>query len=208
MNYQKYYKDNMGLHELQLRQLKTIIEENDVKTIVEFGSGASTQFFIDLYEEEGLDYKIYSFDHNPQYAYPNEHPALSLTMAPLIKCSPEHFDEMFTKDEYDDSAFEVCEEADIRDFRVKNAFYDLYPNELPDNIDLVLLDGPNGNGRSISFLHLKDKLADLSYILIDDANHHDYVERCQQTLNAKIVESVEDPNIHRLFSYCILKVEK
>ena len=208
MNYKKYYRNNMGLHELELRSIKTIIEEIGVKTIVEFGSGASTQFLIDLYEEDELDYTIYSFDHDPQYAYSNEHPALSLTMTPLVKCSNEHFERMFTDDAYDSSGFENCSDEDQRNFRVQNAFYDLDPEDLPDDIELVILDGPNGNGSSISFLHLKEKLADLSYILIDDANHHDYVQRCKDVLGGTIIDAQDRPEIHPLFSYCVIKVEK
>ena len=48
-------------------------EENDIKTIVEFGSGQSTRFFHDLREENKLDYTLYSFDHNKEYSYSQTH---------------------------------------------------------------------------------------------------------------------------------------
>lgn len=198
----------MGLHELELRGLKSIIEDADVKTIVEFGSGASTQFLIDLFEEDKLNYKIYSFDHDDVYAYKGDHPALTLKIKSLVKCSNDHYEKMFINSKYDSSGFEHCNAEDQRNFRVENAFYDLELEDLPNNIDLVILDGPNGNGRSISFLHLREKLADLSYILIDDANHHDYIQRCQDVLGGIIIDAQHRPEIHPLFSYCIIKVEK
>ena len=78
---------------------------------------------------------------------------------------------------------------------------------MPENIDLVVLDGPNGNGRSISFLHLKDKLSKKSFILIDDSDHYDFVERCKQVLNAEVIVHENDPSIHPLFNYTIVEVK-
>jgi hypothetical protein len=74
-------------------------------------------------------------------------------------------------------------------------------------IDLAILDGPNGNGRSISFLHLKDKISKDCAIFIDDSDHHDYLERCSQVFDTEILVHVNDPQIHPLFNYAIVKVK-
>ena len=202
-----YFRDGMGLHDTQIKSLKRIIKENNVKQVVEFGSGASTQFFIDFHGETD-GYQITSFDHDPQYMFAKKHDALTLNLKQLIECTDERYESMFESKTYDRSNFTDVPASDTRNFRAKNRFYDIEANLLPDKIDLVLLDGPNGNGRSISFLHLKDKLADTCHIMIDDSDHYDFVDRCQSVLGGSVIELVIDPRIHPLFSYAIIRIEK
>jgi len=206
MNYEGYWINGMGLHSSQLNQLEKLILDNNIKTIVEFGSGQSTRFFTDLRREKKLDYQIYSFDHNAQYAYPFRHDFLNLHIAEIAQCDDESFDEMFKTKEYNKDKFVNCQH-ELDNFRVRNCFYDISPDDLPDNIDLVVLDGPNGNGRSISFLHLQNKLSEKSFILIDDSDHYDFLERCKQVLNATTIVHESDPSIHPLFNYAIMEIQ-
>ncbi len=206
MNYENYWLDGMGLHSSQLKQLEKIITDNDIETIVEFGSGQSTKFFSDLREEKDLSYSLHSFDHNEEYSYPNTHDFLNLNIVEITKCNDENFEEMFETKTYNKEKFVNCQ-YEKNNFRVKNSFYDITSDDLPENIDLVVLDGPNGNGRSISFLHLKDKLSKKSFILIDDSDHYDFVERCKQVLNAEVIVHENDPSIHPLFNYTIVEVK-
>lgn len=206
MIYENYWINGMGLHSTQLKHIEKLIVENDLQTIVEFGSGQSTRFFNDLREEKNLNYKLYSFDHNAQYSYPGDHDFLSMHIAEIIKCDDESFNEMFETKTYNKERFMNCQnEKD--NFRVKNCFYDITSDDLPDNIDLIILDGPNGNGRSISHLHLQNKLAEKSFILIDDSDHYDFVERCKQVLDAEVIVHENDTSIHPLFNYAILEVK-
>ena len=55
MNYEGYWINGMGLHSSQLNQLEKLILDNNIKTIVEFGSGQLTRFFTDLRREKKLD---------------------------------------------------------------------------------------------------------------------------------------------------------
>tara|TARA_R100000008_G_C3582511_1_gene169596 strand:+ start:974 stop:1597 length:624 start_codon:yes stop_codon:yes gene_type:complete len=206
MNYESYWLDGMGLHSSQLKHLEKIITENGIKTIVEFGSGNSTKFFVDLREEKNLNYKIYSFDNYEHYAYKGTHDFLKLNISEIINCSDESFNEMFETKTYNKDKFVNCQ-IEKDNFRVENSFYDITSDDLPDNIDLVLLDGPNGNGRSISFLHLQNKLSEKSFILIDDSDHHDFIERCQQVLDAGVIIHEKDSTVHPLFNYAIMEVQ-
>ena len=93
----------------------------------------------------------------------------------LIKCNDSDFDLMFKDKVYNEDNFSRCDDDEYEIYDGKNFFYDLWENDLPDDIDLVMLDGPNGNGRSISFLHLQNKLKDNSFIFIDDYHHYDFL---------------------------------
>lgn len=206
MNYEEYWKNGMGLHSSQLKHIEDIVVNNNVKTIVEFGSGQSTKFLSDLRKAKGFDYKVYSFDHHPQHCYKREHDFLNSHLFDIMSCDDESFEDMFVKKTYSRKGFTNCQNQKD-DFRTKNSFYDITEDHLPDNIDLVILDGPNGNGRSISFLHLKHKISKNCVILIDDSDHYDFIERCSQVFDTEILVHVNDPQIHPLFNYAIVKVK-
>jgi len=207
MNYQSYWCGGMGLHESQLKQIQDIIVNNNVKTIVEFGSGQSTRFLCDLREEKSFDYQIYSFDHHPQYCYKGEHEFLHSNRLDLVCCDDESFNAMFENKLYNESAFVNCQ-GEKDNFRLKNGFYDMNEHDLPNDIDLVILDGPNGNGRSISYLHLKNRVSRGCNILIDDSDHYDFVERCSQIFDTEVLAHVNNPQIHPLFNYAIVRVSR
>ena len=38
--------------------------------------------------------------------------------------------------------------------RQRNNFYNIQPGDISGVYDLMILDGPNGNGRNIAFLHM------------------------------------------------------
>ena len=207
IDYQKYWLGGMGLHEKQLRNIEKIIAEKNVRTIVEFGSGASTRFLVDLRDKKNLEYAIFSFDHCADYCYKGKHDFLDLKVRNLIRCSDGSFNAMFKTKTYIKNNFFNCQDQK-HNFRVRNAFYDIEKEDLPDNIELVILDGPNGNGRSISFLHLKDKLADECYLMMDDENHHDYLERCKEIFDVEVLKQETDAAVHPLFSYAVIRFKK
>tara|TARA_R100001082_G_scaffold111001_2_gene92805 strand:- start:760 stop:1380 length:621 start_codon:yes stop_codon:yes gene_type:complete len=204
MNYEKYWIDGMGLHSTQLEKIAQILKTG-VKNVVEFGSGKSTEFLVDFREENELDYEICSFDHHPFYGYKETHDFLTTHRRDIVRCSDECYEEMFNEKKYNKSCFVNCQN-EMDNFRIKNSFYDITEEYLPENIDLVILDGPNGNGRSISFLHLKDKLSKEAHILIDDSDHYDFVERSKKILDVEVIVHENDTSIHPLFNYALLKV--
>jgi len=205
MKYDSYWMNGMGLHSTQLEQLAVILKDGITK-VVEFGSGNSTQFLVDFRKEHGLNFQVYSFDHHPTYCYKEQHVFLKSHRRDLVQCSDMCFEDMFKSGEYDEKCF-INRQDEIDNFSARNCFYDMTENDLPDDIDLVILDGPNGNGRSISFLHLKNKLSNGAYILIDDSDHYDFIERCKQVLDVDLIVHENNPSIHPLFNYAIMKVK-
>lgn len=204
-NLDKYYLGGMGLHSIQLLKIIDIIKNNNCKTIVEFGSGGSTSFLCNLREEMNLEFNIYSFDHSYEYCSKLKKDYLNLKVLDLVACSDENFENIFLEKKYNKNFFSPIK-PDINDFRSKNTFYDISINDLPKNIDFILLDGPNGNGRSISFLHLKNKISKNCHILIDDSDHYDFIDRCKQVFDIEILVHEQHHNIHPLFNYAILKL--
>ena len=54
--------DHRYLRPLRWKEIKKVILENDLKSVLEFGSGVSTMLF------SSLNMKVYSFDTNLEYA--------------------------------------------------------------------------------------------------------------------------------------------
>lgn len=68
----------------------------------------------------------------------------------------------------------------------KNNFYEIKNNEITGTYDLVVLDGPNGNGRRIAFLYLINHLRNGTFVFIDDYTHYDFIERFGQLFDYEI----------------------
>ena len=199
IDYNSYWIGGMGLHSCQLLELENIILTKDIKNIVEFGSGQSSRFFNDFRTLHNLDYSLTSFDHNDAYAFG------SATIRDLVTCDDEAFDKMFEDRKITKDVFSTAQhEKD--NFGAKNCFYDLTDEDLPDDIDLVLIDGPNGNGRSLAFSHLVGKLKSPCYVMIDDVNHYDFLDRAKQIFDYDVITHTEDKQIHPLFSYAVIRI--
>ena len=89
IDHSSYWINGMGLHSSQLKELETIILNQNIKTIVEFGSGQSSRFLNDLKTLHNLDYSVTSFDHNDVYAFE------SSIIRDLVSCSDDTFDSIF-----------------------------------------------------------------------------------------------------------------
>ena len=169
MNIEKYKNDGWGLSKKCFLDIKEILKPHNAPVVVEFGSGISTTFFKDLFNKYCNNGKIYSFDNDGKFA------SNISQVKRLVECSDKDFNLMFSQGKYNSSKMNY--RTTPPDTRQKNCFYDLSNSDIPSNIDLVLVDGPHGNGRSFSFLHVKDKIKKGGYIVIDDFNHYDFVER-------------------------------
>ena len=187
MNIEKYKNDGWGLSKLVFSKIEEIITNTEKKefNILEFGSGTSTKFLSDLsLELKDKKIKITSFDNDERFMYkskPDDN--IDLKVRELIECDDEHYEKMFTEKKYLKYGMHVKRSA--LSTRQKNNFYDLQKNDLNNFYDLIILDGPNGNGRSISFLHLISHVKSGTLIIVDDCTHHDFIEKIGSTLNVE-----------------------
>ncbi len=122
-----------------------------------------------------------------------------------MSCDDEAFDKTFKDKKISRDLFSNAQH-EKNNFRVKNCFYDLDEEDLPNDIDLVILDGPSGNGRSLAFPHLVGKLKSPCYVMIDDVNHYDFLDRAKEIFDYDVMTHVEDKKIHPNFSYALIRI--
>lgn len=160
-----------------------ILKNKNIKNIVEFGSGVSTLFLCDLIDKYGLDINIDSFENDNKFLATKVRSYLNTKVRNLEECLDEHFDFMFETQQYNKMLFNTKTTDPFT--RQRNCFYEIKEDDLKDNYDLVILDGPHGNGRSIAFLHLKNKLKPGSLVLIDDHTHYGFQENLNKLFKTK-----------------------
>jgi hypothetical protein len=182
-----YSNNDWGLCVPTLEKIIKIIKNNKIKRIIEFGSGKSTEFLIDVRDELNLDYTIDSFDNSEVYCYNGQkYDYLNLIVTDLIVCSDEDYSEMFKNKILDRNKFEkVYGEFDAT---IKNATYDVDFSKLKDEYDLVIIDGPNGNGRNFSNFYIENRVKNGTYIIIDDYFHYDFVDKVKHFFDVEVVE--------------------
>ena len=193
-----YKNDGWGISVLGFEKIYERLNEIDFSmfskyNIIEFGSGTSTKFFVDYIQEKNLkNVFITSFENDTKYATKARHEQLDLKFRKLMTCSDTDYDEMFKKKGFNQNKMSyLISEPQARQ---KNCFYDIEENDIPNQVDFVLLDGPSGNGRNFAFLHLLGKLQKDSIVFIDDFNHYDFLEKFLLLHNGiEIVRNVE-PN--------------
>ena len=92
------------------------------------------------------------------------------------------------------------------EFRAKNCFNKILEGDLPSKIDFVFLDGPSGNGRSVSALHLLGRVSKDCLVMIDDCDHHPYISDFFKIFDCEVLVREQCEWIHPLFSYCLLRL--
>jgi hypothetical protein len=187
MDLEKYKNDGWGLSKPQLQQLLNLIEAIDkpVINVVEFGSGKSTEFLSNINLNLLKTVKITSFDDNEDYAYRGNSNNVDLKIRNLLECSDSDYNKMFESKSFIPSVM-VKKESPLSS-RQKNNFYEILDGDLKGVYDLMILDGPNGNGRNIAFLHMKKHLSVDSLILIDDYTHYDFMEKLSLFFEYKVI---------------------
>lgn len=196
MELNKYKNDGWGISVIGFGKLLDLITENKENElrILEFGSGISTSFFCDVVKDGIKKLNITSFDNDLNYSYkPNESDTfLDLKIRGLIECNDEDYNKQFSSKHYQSdlmydkvSPLHPCQ---------KNNFYKIEDGDLNGKYDIVLLDGPNGNGRNFCFLHIQKHVKKGSLIYIDDYNHYDFVEKALEILNGDIIHKYDGDN--------------
>lgn len=199
MNYEKYRGTGAGLDKVALSKLFNILNglEDNIK-ILEFGSGQSTQFLVDykLYSDKNIN--IDSFDNDEKYCFQDskKYDFLNLKIKPLISCTDKNFNKQLEEKRYNREYFTVHKLLPydhLKFWRQRNCFYDIDKQELKEKYDLIIIDGPNGNGRNMAYLHIQDHIKSGSIIFIDDYNSRDnnydykFIDNLKNILNVEEV---------------------
>ena len=203
MDLSKYDNDGFGLSREAFTILFEVLEELESPSVLEFGSGISTQFLYNYWELSGKRMIIDSLDDSERW----KHQAAVLT--PLVECSYEDFNRMFKDKKIHNNLFKQKKTPPTT--RQRNCFYDLSNIQLK-HYDLVILDGPNGNGRSLAFLHLIGHLNEGAIILIDDTVaadgdfKYDFCGRFNSVFDAEELAVHEESNENSFRVYKVKEV--
>lgn len=213
VNFEKYKNDGWGLSKKCFEEIFKVLAtikisskiDNEIN-VVEFGSGMSTEFLVDMINE-GFNLKITSFDNDLNYCSKVEHPNLKLLIRDLVDCSDEDFKNQFINKSYNKDSFKL--KTTQVHTRQKNTFYDIKEGDLPEVIDLMIVDGPHGNGRSIGYLHGINRLKKGSFVVIDDYNHYPFVENMLSLFpDAELIDESNGGSINQWESGGIYKIFK
>lgn len=189
LNLDKYKNDGFGLSKLTFQYLINIIKKND--RIIEFGSGISTYFLHDLDNTLDNTLDITSFENEISLGYQiKDNDNIKLHIRELVECDDESYNKMFKQKEYD-SLLMKPKTSELHT-RQKNNFYDIKDGDIFGLYDVFILDGPNGNGRNFSFLHLKNHMKSGGHVIIDDYNHYDFVDKFLSIFDADLIFKIND----------------
>ena len=206
MDFNKYYREGWGLHRGTIEQTYNLIRDNDIKSVLEFGSGASTEFFIEARTELNKVYTIDSFDHNVQFSYNKSKPDyLNLMIRDLVICNDESYNKMFETKIFNGEVFVATDR--ILDTGIKNATYKINKEDLKESYDLVLIDGPNGNGRNFSYFYIQGRLKSGSIVVIDDYFHYDFVEKLGEFFEYELIDEIRFSNDHPNKGHVIVRIK-
>jgi hypothetical protein len=195
-----------SLHPLSCLLIADLLRQQEIKKIVEFGAGYSTIFLTKFIQQASINATIESFEH--QVGFSDRlattlkrigNSASTLHTCELVQLADEHFDQLFRAGAEPQV---LLKEQSVPvptsrywETRLHNVFYDYDFSAMPDHsIDLLILDGPNGNGRSIAFPLLKHKLKTPSWVLMDDYLDHPHLEYLERVFQSEIVtkEEIDD----------------
>jgi hypothetical protein len=172
-----------------LNQLHNHRRLTDPLTIVECGGGQSTVFFRSLIRNRVLHPSaIHTFEHDLSWAQAliakvGDTPNMFVHYYPLKVISDYEWEQLFydplhAMDKWGKMGF-LVPQSENANLQIHNAFYNLVPEVVASlgPIDIMIMDGPHGNGRTISCPLLFKQLRPYSsFILIDDFDHYPFLD--------------------------------
>lgn len=183
----KGYFSGWALARSALRSLTGCLFQDraDLPRLVEFGSGQSTRFWQFLSIQMPLS--VISVEHQDDWfqrlkAELKNNPAIAYLQAPLRQISEAEKAELWQDPQMAHLKFtqmgQLLPLEQYPQTRVPLCFYDLdYAATFsPDSLDALLLDGPNGNGRSLAFALMYPFLKANAWILVDDFDHYPFLD--------------------------------
>lgn len=185
-----------------------VFKDAESPILCEFGSGQSTRYWNELLER--VPFEVHSFEHHPswiKYNHQYNH-RVHMHETCLLQISDSEKNALFSNAPGANPRYIRSElpESEWQNTRVKNCFYDMeYVTQLfrQKNINAILLDGPNGNGRSIIFPFILPFLKEGTLIMLDDFEDYPFIEELSKIADFEVLIS------HRRSSprdnWCILR---
>jgi len=193
MNLDKY-NIGAGLNKKVYIKLLEILNEKDKIRILEFGSGMSTQFFVDYKNTYNKNLEIVSFDDNIEWCCHTTDNCLKLYIRNLIECNDKNYNYQIENKIYNKQLF--YNKITPLTWRQRNNFYDIQENDIEGIFDIIILDGPNGNGRNLAYNFIKNHIRKGTIIILDDYDATD------NDFNYKFVEILQHYfNVKQLYKY-------
>lgn len=155
--------------------------------LVELGSGASTLFWSRLRELELLNIEVITLEHETSLVSSlkeelQEESPVQLYQQTLKQVSDEEWATLFASPTKAASLWETCGKPvpvqHYRNYTIPNTFY-AQANSLPldpSSVDVLIVDGPHGNGRSLAFPLFSQLLKPDALVLIDDYDHYPFLD--------------------------------
>ncbi|WP_238535156.1 class I SAM-dependent methyltransferase [Fictibacillus macauensis] len=163
-------------------------------TVVELGGGRSTVYWKYLMEKGVFLGNVTTITHDSEWGY-----ALKLKTA-TVDAIHIVYDSLSTVTEERKEAIFISDDPltlwkksvtalpfeQRHHYTVRNAFYTKLPAVLQEQpIDVLLLDGPHGNGRSLAFPLFRHVLQRGTLVLIDDFHHYPFLEDLKKVYTCK-----------------------
>ncbi|MCX6043992.1 MAG: hypothetical protein NT075_02685 [Chloroflexi bacterium] len=163
-----------------------LLTKTTTPVLIELGSGQSTLFWDAFAKNANLPLRVITFEHNPRWA---EHvknlltpqTQIEMVLLPLWQIQAQDKEQLFADRAH---ALEIWQAkqhtvplAEYDNTRIPNAFYAVTPDCVPPahSVDAIIVDGPNGSGRSLAYPLLFSALKAQSLVLIDDFDHYPFV---------------------------------
>ena len=179
----KYSPTPFSLTDKGMKAIVKVLKEQNIENVLEFGSGKSTDYLTDL------GYNVVSLDDDSKYAS-NQ---IGVKVVDLVTLTQTDFSGVLNGEiDY----YEACKSlkpVTSRSSGQVNCFYKLDNLPISSKVSFVIVDGPNGNGRSIAFQLIKEVINLPCYVFIDDYFHYPFVENFLNIFpnSEKIVEEKE-----------------
>jgi len=105
---------------------------------------------------------------------------LKLHIRTLIECTEDNFEYQIKHKIFNRTLF--MNKISPLTWRQRNNFYDIQHNDIEGLFDIIVIDGPNGNGRNLAYNFINNHIRTDSIILLDDYDGKD------NTVDYKFVE--------------------
>jgi hypothetical protein len=166
------YNIGAGLNKIVYVKLLEILDIFDDKIrVLEFGSGMSTYFFIDYKNTYNKDLEIVSFDDSNEWCCKSTDKCLKLCLRKLIECNEQDYNYQIEKQIFNRKLF--YNKLTPLTWRQRNNFYDIQENDIEGLFDIVIIDGPNGNGRNLAYNFIQEHIKQGTIIVLDDFDGRD-----------------------------------